>query len=151
MIRGRLSRILLLPVATLASGCLILGPDALSMDAIVERGTVTADEPALVRVTARNDGYDRVQWGHGSSTCQLYLGVRVDTTWYAVVGHGICTMDYRAHYLDPGHSRTEVIGWDGRIWRDDAFERVPPGSYEVRGAAGLVAASPPVTITVAPD
>jgi hypothetical protein len=148
MTRGSVSFVQTVLLAVLATGCLILGPDALTLSAVAERDVATADEPARIRVTARNNGYDRVQWGHGSSTCQLHIAIREDTTWHRAMGGRFCTGDYAPHVLEPGHSRTEHIDWNGAVLRETGFVRLPPGRYEVRAAAGLAPLSPPVTINV---
>jgi hypothetical protein len=140
-----------LAVAIPLQGCALLAPTALEVTAEVERSEAAPDEPAIVRVTATNRGSRRVRWGEGSSTCQLWLVVRVDGVDRRAPMDRVCTMDLRPHTLEPGESRTEVVGWTGLVQighGPDAVHRLPAGEYEVRGAAGWVAASAPVIVTL---
>lgn len=155
--RGRLSAIGALSLMFLLSGsgsCSLLGSGSLVVVASAEELVAVPGEPVPITVTVSNVGDARAEWGQGSSTCQLALLVRVNGEDYlAPLIQAVCTMDLAPHGLGPGESRTEVLGWDGLIQREpgrDSIERLGPGTYEVRGAAGLVARSEPVMITLEP-
>jgi hypothetical protein len=140
----------LLGVALAVLGCSSFGPFGLAVVARAERGVVTPDEPAVIEVTAVNMGDSRVQWGNGSSTCQLGLAVLVDGEEVQAFSRRACTSDYRPHALGPGETRRETFEWDGRIFRSSTgpAEPLAPGVYEVYGVAGDLARSRTIRIRV---
>ena len=63
---------------------------------------------------------------------------------------GVCTDDLVEQGLGPGETRTERLEWRGTVVGEDkAVVQLPPGEYEVRGAAGETFLSARVQITVA--
>lgn len=131
--------------------------EALYVSIEAEATEVTLGERVRFDVSAENVGSSPVQWGPGSSSCQLELRVRVDgEDRFAAVGPsggGPCTMDLSVHTLEPGESRTETVSWDGRAQPEpgERLEELAPGTYEVRGFARPVATSEPISITVVED
>jgi len=120
----------------------------------IDQPVATPSQPAVIAVTVTNVGRTRATWGPGSSTCQLFLAVRVDGEDLPLPGGGrVCTMDLRTYVLHPGDSRTEVLAWDGTVPRGDSGERttLEPGVYEVRGLAQPTARSAPILVAVEPD
>lgn len=140
-----------------AIGLTVMGCAAFALDGDLVVSSRVADDgatpgdPALIEVTAQNTGDSRIQWGNGSSSCQLSLVVRVDgEDWRAIDRRG-CTLDYAPQALGAGESRTETIPWGGEVLRKGSqgpVMRLEPGVYEVRGAAGDVASSAPVAVRV---
>jgi hypothetical protein len=137
---------LLLGGALLTTGCALLEPDALTVVVSTEAVALASAEPAPIQVTATNHGDRTVRWGPGSSTCQLHLLVRLYGQEVYASTPRICTADYTTHRLEPGASRTESFHWAGWVQRGSSpeLERLEPGTYELRGAAGQVAVSAPV-------
>lgn len=140
------------------AGCALFDPGALRVTAAIEEPDSTTQSTSLsdsdtlvwITVTVENVGRTRTEWGRGSSTCQLALVVRVDgedvpAAWPP---SRVCTADLGTHSLGPGQSRSETIGWDGGIQRGPGDVQRLEGTYEVRGAAGREALSPPVLVTV---
>jgi hypothetical protein len=153
--RRRLSAIWSLSLVILLAGsgsCSLLGSGALVVVASAEDVSAAPGEPVAITVTVENVGDARAGWGRGSSTCQLALVVRVNgEDFVAPFFDAVCRMDLVPHALGPGESRTEVLGWDGKIQRGtgpESIEQLGAGIYEVRGAAGHAAKSEPVMITL---
>jgi hypothetical protein len=97
----------------------------------------SSSDPVDITVMAENIGEARVVWGHGSSSCQLEAFVAIeDGNFYLAVSSRICTDDVIEQGLDPGESRSESWSWDGQIIEDGGIKALPPGEYEVHGAAG---------------
>ena len=84
----------------------------------------------------RNVGNGPASWGYGSSGCQLGAVVAFEGESLAIADRRVCVTDYVEHSLAPGESRTEAMSWSGSVRKDDSTELLPPGTYEVRGAAG---------------
>jgi hypothetical protein len=106
-------------------------------------------DPTTLTVSAENRGPVRIDWGMGSSSCQLEAVVRVDGIDLLVidVGRG-CTDDLVPQGLEPGDSRSESWVWRGDAVRDGSMIALPAGTYEVRGLAGDLANSDPISIEV---
>ncbi len=122
-----------------------------NVEAVAERAVATAEQPALIEVTATNTGSRRLTYGSGSSTCRLHRLVRVDGTDRFAATERLCTADYRTHTLEPGASHTETLQWDGQVQIGAEIVRLEPGEYEVRGAAGHKGRSAPVLIALEED
>ena len=106
-------------------------------------------EPVTLTVKAENRGGSRVVWGQGSSSCQLGSLVRVEGRDFPAPDLiRPCTADLVDFGLDPGESQTESWNWAGYIVRGDSTQLLPPGTYQVRGAAGNVAVSAPIDIEI---
>lgn len=114
-----------------------------------DAGVTSEAEPVTLEVTAENLGGERVEWGRGSSSCQLGAVARTPDGFRPVADIRACTEDLVPQGLDPGGRRVESWLWDGGV-RNAANERVrlAPGTYEVRGAAGDLAFSSPIQIEV---
>ncbi|MEX0692721.1 MAG: hypothetical protein WEC54_03760 [Gemmatimonadales bacterium] len=145
-----MTRLLALLAVCAAPACgATLGPDTLSVTLSISSPTFPADGPFGITVTAVNQSSRRVQWGEGSSGCQLDAVIRVDGRDYSVLATRVCTADFGPHALEPGASRTETWTWEGEyLVGDDGLAPVPPGTYEFRGRAGHSATSTPVLVTV---
>lgn len=111
---------------------------------------VSPASPGEFRVTVENRGTQEVAWGTGSSSCRLGLAVLLDDA-RAPIGDRMCTADIVVHLLEPGGSRTETITWDGRIVAGDEMVALPPGRYQIVGAAGRRASSQPIWVDVIED
>jgi len=132
----------------ITAGCALFSPQALHVEVAAEEAVASPEGPALVSVTATNLGDRRASWGHGSSTCQLALLVRVDGTDYYASPERVCTADSRLLSLESGQSRTEVLAWTGRAQIGQAVIQLEPGEYELRGAAGHESTSAPILVTL---
>jgi hypothetical protein len=65
-----------------------------------------------------------------------------------------CTRDFRTHDLAPGESRAETIPWSGLAQLggpSEPYLQLPPGRYEVRGAAHPLAVGDPVLVELRAD
>lgn len=138
--------VLLLALTSVAVGC---DDDVrLEVTAVPNKTVANHADPVQITVTATNTGDERVVWGQGSSGCQLSLRVRVDGASLQALEDRGCTDDFVEQGLDPGETRAEAILWGGSVLDGDQVFALEPGTYEVRGAAGTVAFSPPGEITV---
>jgi hypothetical protein len=151
MIRTELNIATIALLAVIATGCGLVSPQALHVEAFAEQAVASPEAPALITVTATNVGESRVTWGPGSSTCQLGLIVRVGGGDHHATAERICTADTRTFVLEPGESRSEVLEWDGQAQVDGEVVRLEPGDYELRGVAPPVGTSAPVVITLRAD
>ena len=144
-----MTRLLALLAVGVAPACgATLGPDTLSVTLSTSSPTFPADGPFGITVTAVNQSSRRVQWGEGSSGCQLDAVIRVAGRDYSVLATRVCTADFGPHALEPGASRTETWEWEGEYLTDDGLVPVPAGTYQFRGRAGQSATSPAVLVTV---
>lgn len=131
------------------AACSLFAAGALHVTAAPDAFTTAPGEPVTIIVTAENTGDDRVEWGEGSSSCQLRLLVRVDGEDLVAPQSRACTDDLAPWTLGPGGSRTESFAWEGLVRRDERggpIERLAPGTYELRGAAGSAAYSEAIRI-----
>ena len=145
------SALKMFPVACLAvflGSCSLFDDDDLRVTISTDEIVLSPGEELWISVTAENHGNTRISWGEGSTTCQLHLVVRFHSVDHVapVIGR-LCTSDMREMALDPGETETDVLPWTGYIYRDSLL-LLPPGKYEIRGAAGDVAKSEPVEIEV---
>jgi hypothetical protein len=97
---------------------------------------VLSSDPATITVRVENRGGSRIVWGNGSSVCQLHAVVRIEGNEYLASASRVCSDDLVEQGLDPDQSRSESWDWDGHIIRHDELEVLPPGRYQVHGAAG---------------
>ena len=114
----------------------------LDVDISVNRPVTSPGSPATLTVRARNVGASRIVWGQGSSSCQLHAVARVEGVDRRTVESRICLDDIVEQGLDPGEVRTESWEWSGEVIFDAEPEALPPGRYEVRGAAGATLSTP---------
>lgn len=122
--------------------------DDIVLTILSQGGTASASSSVELTVTAVNRGDTRVVWGKGSSSCQLSAVVRLGLRDVeAAIPRG-CTDDLAEQGLDPGESRTETFEWQGSVDLGPRFEPLPPGLYQVRGAAGSEWVSDAVEIRV---
>ena len=101
-----------------------------------------AGEDVRVTVFAKNRSGSALQFGIGSSSCQLAGAVRVAGEDAPMIIHRICLADMSPWRLDPGEERTETWTWKGTVRLDGAAQALPPGEYEVTGVAGDYRAHP---------
>lgn len=132
-------------------GCTpVLTPTEMEVDVSAETSVAAPGDPVQVQVTVRNLGETRVQWGGGSSSCQLALVVRVDGEDRQTPDKRWCTADVATYTLAPGETRTETLSWEGeaRVGQTSRIEQLPPGVYEVRGFALRAGTSEPILVTL---
>lgn len=146
-------RYVLIVMLLVTGGCRsIFGASDVRIATVTDSPEARPSAPASLSVTATNVGYAVASWDRGSSSCQLTLVVRVQgKDVYAPHDAGVCTMDLAPRTLAPGESRTENLRWSGHAQLGITRESVvllPPGTYEVRGAAGRQFVGAPILITV---
>ncbi len=148
--RGSRCGLTLIGALLLVLGCsLFEDEENFEVQISASASVVSPSEPVTFTVTAENRGSSRVVWGKGSSTCQLTTVVQIEGREHTALDvTKWCTADLVEAGLDPGESRTEVFHWSGHVAWPDTFGVLPPGDYEVRGAAGKKARSAPVAIEV---
>jgi hypothetical protein len=140
-------------------GFLFLFLSACSVDPL-EVGSITvtieADEllvsptvPGTFRVRATNPTGARVDWGQGSSSCQLTLYVISEAGVRREAGARACTTDLVTQGLDGLQSRTEVFEWGGSAVVDGEIQQLPPGTYRLVGSAGDKGESQTVDVELA--
>lgn len=116
-----------------------------SQDRIVSRS-----QPGTFRVTATNSSEGRVEWGSGSSSCQLGLFVvGASSTRQEAATNRACTADFVTQGLDPGESRTETFSWGGEVLRNGDAVLLPAGAYRLVATAGEKGESGPLDVQVA--
>lgn len=114
-----------------------------------DRTTVSPTEPITFQARAENRGPSRIEWGVGSSSCQLHAVILVGTVLRPVPELRACTEDLSPQGLDGFELRSEEWQWDGHVvGLGGELQRLRPGDYSVRAHAGEIAMSPPITITV---
>jgi|GEM_PF-5137120 len=104
---------------------------------MADENVVSPEEHVRLTVTVTNTSSTRFVWGHGSSGCQLGVVVRVADTDLIALGDRVCTDDVVEQGLDPGESRSETWLWDGTVVENELLEYLPPGDYDLYGAAGV--------------
>ncbi len=114
-----------------------------SMDLLISAG-----QPGSYTITASNLSGNRVEWGEGSSSCQLSLTVVTPQGAETVVDQRACTEDFVSQGLDPGETRTEVIEWGGTSLSGGAVVLLPAGEYRLLGMAGDKGESEPLAVEV---
>jgi hypothetical protein len=102
-----------------------------SADLLISEG-----HPGSYEVIARNQTDGRVEWGQGSSSCQLSLLAITPGGDQLPVGDRACTEDLVSQGLNPGQSRTEVIQWGGRAVLNGVSTQLAAGAYRLLGKAG---------------
>lgn len=143
-----------MPGAVVVSGLLLVlacgDPLAVTVVTLDVDGSVSVapNELEEFRVTAVNNGRERVVWGTGSSSCQLGLVVFDGDGERHGIDFRACTEDLVEQGLDPGESRTEAFLWGGRIIVGQEMLILPPDDYDVVGIAGDRAQSKPLLVTV---
>ena len=101
-------------------------------------------------VIARNPTDARVEWGQGSSGCQLgFFVLSQDGLQRLPSVERACTADLVVQGLGPGESRTEVFEWGGQVIIDGAAEQLETGLYRLVGVAGDKGESEPLEVQVA--
>ena len=109
---------------------------------------VSPEEFKAFDVTATNHGDERVNWGGGSSSCQLGLTVLDANGQRHNIDFRVCSADLVERGLEPGESRKESFLWDGTIWVDEEMQILPSGQYRVFGVAGDRDLSESLTVRV---
>jgi len=110
---------------------------------------VSPGSPSEFMVTVENTGSERITWGMGSSSCQLSLFVIADGIRHPV-NHEVCTDDLGEQGLNAGERRTEDFEWGGAVPDIEGEPFVlPEGRYRMIAAAGSVAESNALWVTVA--
>lgn len=143
-------------IAAVVCGCALSDEDGCDdvtdLEVIIstDDSLTSASDLVVITVRVENQGRSRVVFGYGSSSCRLRSFVRTGEDDYFILDSRICTRDVAEQALEPGQSRTESWSWDGSIWKDQQSEVLPPGRYEVFGAAGDLVSSAPVIIGVGP-
>ncbi len=139
------------PIAGLLvlAACQSTGPLDLDL-ALATSGppVVSPREMVVLQATATNPTAERIEWGRGSSSCQLDLVVTIGSSRFRAVVPKACTDDLSPQGLDPLASRTESLPWGGQVWEGEFAVTLGPGRYAVRAIAGDKGTSPPVFVTV---
>ena len=138
--------------AALSSGCGLFSSDQPDLRIEIQASEDTLTRPTEypgLAVTVENLGDTRAVWGPGSSSCQLGAVVRIGRAELQAPGSRACTDDLVEQGIDPGETRTETWRWDGWIVDEDGVRtELPPGRYQVAGAAGPWTGHATVTITI---
>ncbi|MFT5143891.1 MAG: hypothetical protein ACI84D_002522, partial [Thalassolituus oleivorans] len=102
-------------VSLVLSACSIDPLEVGSISVVIESTDllVSPTVPGTFRVTATNPTGVRVNWGEGSSSCQLTMYAISEAGVRQEVGARACTADFGAQGLDGLQSRTEIIEWGG--------------------------------------
>jgi len=95
-----------------------------------------------VTVTAENPTTLPIEFGSGSSNCQLSAVIRIDNQDHSMPSSRPCLADYVVQSLGPGEHRVESWIWYGEILVEGELEHLPTGSYEIRGVAGAYKSHP---------
>jgi hypothetical protein len=112
-----------------------------------EPSAFTVGDAVLVKVTAENPTASSIEFGSGSSNCQLDAVIRIDNQDRLIPSLRPCLTDLVAHSLGPGEQRTEDWIWYGEILVDDELQPLQAGSYEILGVAGSYK-SYPLTVEI---
>ena len=110
----------------------------------VDPDVSTVGNAITVTVIAENPTDSAIEFGTGSSSCQLTAVVRFNNQDYSIASNRVCLTDYVVHSLDPGEQISENWIWYGEIYVDGAPQPLPVGTYEIRGAAGQYNSSPAI-------
>jgi len=97
---------------------------------------VSRVEPVTLTVTAENRTESRVNFGVGSSSCQLSSLVVVQGQAAPIAVDRVCTADAMPHRLAAGERRSESWQWAGAVLVGNERRMLQPGVYEVHGNAG---------------
>lgn len=108
----------------------------------VEPATLSVGDTVTVCVVATNSGDMPVEFGVGSSSCQLDAVVRLEDGDYPANAPRLCLKDLRPWVLAPGDRRSESWNWAGSVAVGDSTWRLPPGKYQLLGAAGPYLSAP---------
>jgi hypothetical protein len=110
--------------------------DEIVVTVAVEPASLAPGDTVTITVLAENAGQKTIEFGRGSSSCRLSAVVRIDDMDYAVYAPRACLKDLVPWTLAPGESRTESWPWAGALAAVDTMYLLPPGTYELLGAAG---------------
>jgi hypothetical protein len=108
----------------------------------VEPATLSAGDTLTVWVSAENPGPVPIEFGIGSSSCQLGAVVRLEDGDHPASAPRLCLKDLRPWSLAPGGRRIESWAWAGAIAVGDTIRQLLSGTYELRGAAGPYLSAP---------
>jgi hypothetical protein len=136
--------------ALIALGLAILGlcaqagaaPGEIVVFVTVEPETFALGETVIITVKAQNIGGSPIEYGRGSSSCRLGAVVRVNDADLPVPDPRACLRDLGPWILAPGERRRERLLWTGAVAATDTTYQLPPGTYELRGAAGFFLSEP---------
>ena len=141
----------LVAVGMAISACSVDPLDVASLEISIVSGPklVSSSTPGSYEIQARNPTDARVEWGVGSSGCQLSLfvitpeGERLP----ADVMRG-CTEDFTLQALSAGQTRTETIEWGGQALVNNEVVTLPNAVYRLVASAGDRADSAPYEVQV---
>jgi hypothetical protein len=147
MVRFLITMIMVL-MPLVSSSHAAVSEDGLVVTVSVQPKLVRPGETVTITVVARNPTSFLIEFGAGSSSCQLAAAVRTGGADFRTTQARACLKDLRIWSLEPGERRIESWEWNGEIVVDREIQRLPAGAYELRGVAGRFA-GPPTTLEIA--